>query len=66
MLNSRFFRVYLLPGFVFQSIIIGGGYGTGRELVEWFMSQGAAWWPTRNAGSHSSHGSRARIHVRVR
>ena len=40
MLNSRFFRVYLLPGFVFQSIIIGGGYGTGRELVEWFMSQG--------------------------
>jgi uncharacterized membrane protein YkvI len=35
-----FFRRYLLPGFVFQSIIIAGGYGTGRELVEFFLQYG--------------------------
>ena len=42
MLASSFFRKYLLPGFVFQSIVIGGGYGTGRELVEFFMTDGPA------------------------
>ena len=35
-----FYRRYLLPGFVFQSIVIGGGYGTGRELVEFFLGEG--------------------------
>ncbi len=40
MFRSKFFSTYLLPGFVFQSITIGGGYGTGRELVEFFMTQG--------------------------
>lgn len=35
-----FFRKYLLPGFVFQSIVIGGGYGTGREIVEFFLRHG--------------------------
>lgn len=34
------FRRYLLPGFVFQSVVIAGGYGTGRELVEFFLSLG--------------------------
>ena len=33
-------RRYLLPGFVFQSVVIAGGYGTGRELVEFFLSRG--------------------------
>ena len=33
-------RRYLLPGFVFQSVVIAGGYGTGRELVEFFLSHG--------------------------
>jgi len=37
---SSWFRRYLLPGFVFQSIIIAGGYGTGRELVEFFLQYG--------------------------
>ncbi len=36
----NFYKKYLLPGFVFQSIVIGGGYGTGRELVEFFLTQG--------------------------
>ncbi len=30
--------MYLVPGAVFQSVLIGGGYGTGREVVE-FISQ---------------------------
>jgi uncharacterized membrane protein YkvI len=34
------FRRYLLPAFVFQSVVIAGGYGTGRELVEFFLTQG--------------------------
>jgi len=34
------FRRYLLPGFVFQSLVIAGGYGTGRELVEFFLNFG--------------------------
>lgn len=40
--NSRAskFQRYLLPALVFQSIIIGGGYGTGRELVEFFLQYG--------------------------
>jgi len=40
MFNRSFFSKYLLPGFVFQSVIIGGGYGTGRELVEYFLKYG--------------------------
>ncbi len=37
---NKFFRTYLLPGLIFQSITIGGGYGTGRELVEFFLLRG--------------------------
>ena len=40
MFTSPRFRRYFLPGFVFQSVVIGGGYGTGRELVEFFLSTG--------------------------
>lgn len=39
MFSTKFFKTYLLPGFIFQSITIGGGYGTGRELVEFFMNE---------------------------
>ncbi len=35
-------RRYLLPGFIFQSVVIAGGYGTGRELAEYFLSHGPA------------------------
>lgn len=34
------FRRWLLPGFVFQGVTIGGGYATGRELVEFFLPAG--------------------------
>jgi len=40
MFKSPFFKKYLLPGLVFQSITIAGGYGTGRELVEFFLNHG--------------------------
>ncbi|MEJ2542062.1 MAG: hypothetical protein P8188_19210 [Gemmatimonadota bacterium] len=33
-------KALFLPGLVFQSVVIAGGYGTGRELVEFFLSQG--------------------------
>lgn len=33
-------RPYVIPGLVFQSVLIGGGYATGRELVEFFMPAG--------------------------
>jgi len=37
---AAFFRKYIMPGLVFQGVIIGGGYGTGRELVEYFLQYG--------------------------
>lgn len=39
--KAKFFRIYLVPGIIFQSVLIGGGYGTGREIVEYFGSYGA-------------------------
>ena len=33
-------RRYLMPGFIFQSVVIAGGYGTGRELAEFFLPYG--------------------------
>jgi uncharacterized membrane protein YkvI len=36
----RFARIYLIPGAILQSVMIGGGYGTGREVVEYFSSHG--------------------------
>jgi len=37
---KRFFNIFLLPGIVFQSIVIGAGYGTGQELIQYFLSLG--------------------------
>jgi len=34
------FDKYILPGLVFQSVVVGGGYGTGRELAEFFLPSG--------------------------
>ena len=39
-MNTTFFQRILLPGFLLQSVLIGGGYATGRELVEFFLSSG--------------------------
>ena len=40
MKKSNWFQIYLVPGIVFQSMVIAGGYGTGRELVEYFLQFG--------------------------
>jgi len=40
MKKDNWFTIYLLPGFVFQSLVIAGGYATGRELVEFFLRLG--------------------------
>ena len=37
---STWFQRYLLPGFAFKAVVIGGGYATGRELVEFFLPSG--------------------------
>lgn len=39
-MNSKFFKVFIIPGAVFQSVMVGGGYGTGREIIEYFTSHG--------------------------
>ncbi|WP_298024994.1 hypothetical protein [uncultured Dysosmobacter sp.] len=31
---------YLIPGFIFQSVMIGGGYGTGAEIAQYFGTSG--------------------------
>jgi uncharacterized membrane protein YkvI len=33
---------YIVPGLGIQAVLVGGGYATGRELVEFFISQGPA------------------------
>jgi uncharacterized membrane protein YkvI len=33
---------YVVPGLVIQAVLVGGGYATGRELVEFFVSKGPA------------------------
>jgi hypothetical protein len=38
--SSPAFKKYLLPGLIFQGVVIAGGYGTGRELIEYFMRFG--------------------------
>jgi uncharacterized membrane protein YkvI len=35
----RLYR-YVVPGLVIQAVLVGGGYATGRELVEFFISKG--------------------------
>ncbi len=39
-MTATFFQRVVLPGFILQSVLIGGGYATGRELVEFFLSSG--------------------------
>lgn len=39
-MNNSWFQRYLLPGFIFQSVIIAGAYGSGRELEQFFLHLG--------------------------
>ena len=38
--RGSWFQRYLLPGFAFKAVVIGGGYATGRELAEFFLPSG--------------------------
>ena len=38
--SSTWFQRFLLPGFAFKAVVIGGGYATGRELAEYFLPSG--------------------------
>ncbi|CAA9528367.1 MAG: FIG00880187: hypothetical protein [uncultured Sphingomonadaceae bacterium] len=38
--GSSWFQRYLLPGFAFKAVVIGGGYATGREIAEFFLPSG--------------------------
>ncbi len=40
-LDPPWVKKYLIPGVIFQSVLVGGGYGTGREIVEFFTRFGA-------------------------
>ena len=41
MLNSKVIRPYVIPVGVYLSISVAGGYGTGREVVEFYTRHGA-------------------------
>ena len=38
--KKKGFLHYLIPGFIFQSVVIGGGYGTGAEIIQYFGVNG--------------------------
>lgn len=38
--TPSWFQRFLLPGFAFKAVVIGGGYATGRELAEFFLPGG--------------------------
>ena len=38
--KKKNFLKYLIPGFIFQSVVIGGGYGTGAEIAQYFGVHG--------------------------
>lgn len=38
--SNKKWTQYLVPGFIFQSVVIGGGYGTGAEIAQYFGVKG--------------------------
>jgi uncharacterized membrane protein YkvI len=40
MTGPTWFQRFLLPGFAFKAVVIGGGYSTGREIAEFFVPLG--------------------------
>lgn len=37
---AKTLQTYFVPGLVIQAVLVGGGYATGRELVEFFLTIG--------------------------
>ena len=42
--KSSFYAKYLLPGVILQSVLIGGGYATGREIYQYGAMFGSMGW----------------------
>jgi uncharacterized membrane protein YkvI len=42
--SPSWFKRFLLPGLGVKAVVIGGGYATGRELAEFFLSNGPWGW----------------------
>jgi uncharacterized membrane protein YkvI len=38
--KGTIYQKYLLPGVIFQALVISGGYGTGAELTQFFLARG--------------------------
>jgi len=38
--RSTWFQRFLLPALAFKAVVIGGGYATGREIAEFFLTSG--------------------------
>lgn len=38
--KSSTFKKYFIPGIIFQSVVIAGGYGIGKEIIEFFLNFG--------------------------
>lgn len=43
-MTSSYLKRIFLPGIILQSVLIGGGYATGREIVEYGAKFGASGW----------------------
>jgi len=39
-MKNSWFQRYLLPGFIFQSVLVAGAYGSGKELEQFFLGLG--------------------------
>lgn len=42
--KAGFFKTYFNPGFVLMSVMIGGGFATGREILQFGGIYGAKGW----------------------
>lgn len=43
-MRTSYLKRIFLPGIILQSVLIGGGYATGREIVEYGAKYGASGW----------------------
>ena len=60
MARPSWFQRFLLPGFAFKAVVIGGGYATGRELAEFFVSVG----PRGGVARHGAVDGAVQPHLR--
>lgn len=59
------FGKYLLPGILLQSVLIGGGYATGREIVSYGAKYGAKGWTLIETSTGVIHALMGRVNVEM-